>query len=319
MVSLFVFRDINFVYAKDADFPVKPIEVILTLGAGGSTDVTMRALCKSASAILGQQIVIINKPGANGAIALRMVKDSVPDGYTLGNQFGGSLLMPFADQPAYYSPKDFKWIMAYGKYVYVLLVQGDSQWKKWDDYIAWAKKNPRATKLGVTGAKSVDFKSFNMWQIGKRENVDITHIVYKSSADMLSALLGGHINLYASTIDASTMSYIKEGKLRILAFIASQKIPGYENIPSLEDLYGVKYPNFLGLAGPIGIPEPVIRKLQDSFREAMKDPEFIGVMNRMQMPIGYMDSATMTKAMEEGFVETKKIMEKIKAEEGKKD
>jgi tripartite-type tricarboxylate transporter receptor subunit TctC len=318
LVCLFLFQNINFVHAKDTDFPIKPIEVILTQGAGGSSDLTMRSLAKSASTILGQPIVIINKPGGNGSIAYRMVRIAAPDGYTLGNLPGGGLMNAFGEQPSFNSPKDFTYIMSFARYVYVLLIKNDAPWKNWDDFINWAKKNPRATKLGVTGAKSVDYKAFNMWQIGKRENAEFTHIVFKSSADMLSSLLGGHINLFASTIDASAMSYIKEGKLRMLAYIASQKIPGYENIPSLEDLYGVKYPNFIGYGGPRGIPAPVVKKLQDSFREAMKDPEFIGVMNRMAMPIWYMDSVTMTKAAEEGFAETAKIIERVKAEEGKK-
>jgi tripartite-type tricarboxylate transporter receptor subunit TctC len=318
LVCFFLFQNIDFVHAKDADFPVKPIEVVITLGAGGSTDIAMRAISNSASKILGQPIVTINKPGGNGAIAHRIVRSAAPDGYTLGNCSGGSLMSPFAEQPSFNSPKDFTWIMSFTRYVYVLLVRNDAPWKNWDDFINWAKKNPRATKLGVTGSKSVDYKAFNMWQIGKRENAELTHIVFKSSADMLSSLLGGHINLFASTMDASTMPYIKEGKLRILAFIASQKIPGYENIPSLEDLYGVKYPNFIGLGGPSGIAAPVVRKLQDAYREAMKDQEFIGLMNRMEMPIWYMDSVTVTKAAEEGFAETAKIIERVKAEEGKK-
>ena len=168
----------------------------------------------------------INKPGANGAIAHRYVKKAAADGYTLGNVMGSSLLMPFSEDAPFNHTRDYTWIMSFGSYVYILLVRDDAAWKTWDDFIRWAKKNPRGTKLGTTGSKTVDFKAFNMWQIGKQENADFTIMVYKSSADMLTALLGGHINMYASTIDASTISYIKEGKLRILAYITLPKIKG---------------------------------------------------------------------------------------------
>jgi tripartite-type tricarboxylate transporter receptor subunit TctC len=319
LVCLSLLPNINFIHASDVSFPTKPIEAVLTLGAGGSTDIAVRALAKPASIILGQPIVVINKPGGNGAVAYRIIRSAAPDGYTIGNISGAGLLKAFGEQPIFNSTKDFTWIMSFGRYVYVLLIRNDAPWKNWNEFINWAKKNPRAAKVGVTGAKTVDYKTFNLWQVGKQENADLTHIVFKSSADMLSAILGGHINVYASTIDASTMSYIKEGKLRILAFIAAQKMPGYENIPSLEDLYGVRYPNWFGIGGTKGIPAPVVRKLQDAFKEAMKDQEFIEVMSRMAMPIWYMDSVTATKAAEEGFAETAKIMERIEAEEGKKN
>lgn len=313
-----LFQNINFVDAKDADFPTKTIEFLISAGAGGSNDIAYRALNKAASMALGQPIVTINKPGANGAMAYKIVKNAAPDGYTLGNVSGNSFLMPFLEEPPYNSPKDFTWIMAIGRLVYVVMVQNDAPWKNWNEFISWAKKNPRAAKIGVNGSKAVDFKALNMWQAGRKENAEFTFIVLKSSAETLTALLGGHINVYAMAVDTSTMSYVKEGKLRILAFISEQKIAGYENIPSIEEMYGVGYPNFLGIGGPKGMPEPVVKRLADVYSKAMKDPEFIQVMNRMTMPIWYLDRIAVTKYAEERFAETAKIVEKVKAEEEKK-
>ncbi len=312
-----LFENLPAVQAKDPDYPTKPIEFILTLSAGGSTDLACRALNKAAGEYLGQPIVTINKPGANGAIAHRYVRKATTDGYTLGNVMGSSLLMPFSEDPPFNNTKDYTWITSFGSYVYILLVRDDAPWKEWGDFIGWAKKNPRGTKLGTTGSKTVDFKAFNMWQIGKQEGADFTIMVYKSSADMLTALLGGHINMYASTIDASTISYLKEKKLRILAFITLPKMPGYENILALSEIYKVTYPNFLGIVGPKGLPDAVVKKLEVAYSKAMTSAEFIKVMNTMHMPITLMDSTALTKYAEENFSETAKVYEKVKADEAK--
>jgi tripartite-type tricarboxylate transporter receptor subunit TctC len=313
-----LFQGFSVVHAKEAEYPMKPIEFVIGQSAGGSNDIAFRALNKVASTYLGQPIVTLNKPGGNGAVARRILRNAPPDGYTLGNLNGASLLMAFSDEPAFKTPKDFTWIMSYGNLVYVILVQEDAPWKNWGEFINWAKKNPRATKIGVTGAKAVDYKAFNLSQIENRENAEFTYIVFKSSAEMLTSILGGHTNMYAGAIDASTMSYVKERKLRILAFIALQRISGYESIPSLEEMYRVRYPNFLGVGGNKGIPAPVVRKLEDVYKKAMNDPEFIGVMKRMEVPIRFMDSVTVTKYAEECFAETERIIEKVKAEEAKK-
>jgi len=266
---------------------------------------------------LGQPIITINKPGANGAIARRVVKNAAPNGYTIGNMTNGIFLAPYEESAASegaVEPKDLTWIMSFGNMLYPLLVRNDSPWRNWNEFIDWAKKNPGATSLGVTGTLTNDFKLIAVWWVGRQENAEFNDIAFKSNAEVLTALMGGHINLYGGTADASTMSYVKEGKLRILAFIQN-KIPGYENVPSLEDMYGFKFPNFNGIAGPKGIPAPVMRKLEDAYSKAMKDPEVIAFMKSMFVNTRYMDGATLAKYTQENFVEVAKIVDKIKAEE----
>jgi tripartite-type tricarboxylate transporter receptor subunit TctC len=124
-------------------------------------------------------------------------------------------------------------------------------------------------------------------------------VAFKSNAEILTALLGGHINAYVSPTDALTIPYIKEGKIRILAYLGERKLAGYENIPSTQEMYGFAIPNLLGIFGPKDLPDYVLKKLDDAFLKAVRDPDFIGVMNRMQMPVAYgWDKMT---SMEETF------------------
>ena len=246
------------------------------------------------------------------------VMTAKPDGYTIGNTATSSTFVPpFSEGSPYKDLKGFTWIMNFGTYLWPLIVRGDAPWKNWGEFIEWARKNPRATKVGITGAKTTDYKGLALWQVEQREKVEFTYLSFKGSPEILSSILGGHINLYASTIDTSTMSYVQEGKLRLLIFTGGQKVPGYEHIPSTQELYGFKIPDLLGVCAPKGVPEYILKKLEAAFTQAIKDPEFVKVMGKMHIPVLYMDRAQLTKYIEQKFAETAQIYERVKAEEAK--
>lgn len=134
---------------------------------------------------------------------------------------------------------------------------------------------------------------------GKRELVEFTYITFKSSSEILSATLGGHVALYGSTVDPATVPYLKEGRLRILTYLGTEKIPGYESIPSLQELYGFSIPNLMAVYGPNGIPEYALRKLDEGIAKVIKDPDFVSAMNRMYTPIVYMDRVQLNRYVEE--------------------
>ncbi len=303
---------------KEAEYPAKPIEFYITMSAGGTTDLASRAIINAASKHLGQAFIPINKVGGQGTIAVMAVKTAKPDGYNLGVISSSTAFVPpFSEGAPYTDLKGFTWIMNFGTYIWPLIVKGDAPWKNWQEFIEWAKKNPRGTKVGITGAKTADYKGLVLWQVEKREKAEFTYLPFKGSPEVLSAILGGHINLYASTIDTTTMSYVREGKLRLLAYSGIYKVRGYEDIPSLQELYGYKIPDLLAVYGPKGIPENRLKKLEDAFAKAVKDPEFIRVMDSMYIPVLYMDRANLNKFVEEWFSKTAKIYEGVKAEEAK--
>jgi tripartite-type tricarboxylate transporter receptor subunit TctC len=155
--------------------------------------------------------------------------------------------------------------------------------------------------------------------IERIENVEFTYMPLKSSAEILSATLGGHITLYGSTVDASTMPYLQEGKVRILAYMGpkDEKVPGYENIPSTEELYRVSIPKALGVMGPKGLPDYVLNKLDDAFAKAVKDPDFNKVMDRMYIPVIYLNRIQMNKHMDELYRQGAEFIKMLKAEETK--
>ncbi len=317
---IFLFQTNNLAEAKDPDYPTKPITFYIGFGAGGATDLSSRAFVEAAGKHLGQPFVPINKAGAGGILTVTAVMGAKPDGYTLGSTSAGTAFtIPFIDSPPYKDLSVLTFISNFSSYIYPLMVRGDAPWKTWAELLAWAKKNPRGVKVGITGSKENTVQGYTLMNIERRENVEFTYIPLKGSADTLSSLLGGHITLYGSTSDTSTMSYLKEGKVRILTYMGpkTEKIPGYEDIPSTEELYGVSIPKALGVIGPRGLPDYVLRKLDDAFAKAVKDPDFISVADRMCMPVVYRDRVKMNQHMEELYRQGGEFIKMLKAEKEK--
>ena len=318
-LCFFLFHGIDLAQAKDPDYPTKPINFYLGFGAGGTSDLACRAMANAASKHLGQSFAFINKAGAGGSMATMAVITAKPDGYTLGGVISSSIIVPFFDESPYKDFSGLTMISNFGQFTNLVMVRADAPWKTWKELVEYARKNPNAVKIGITSAKVVSNPGFLMWQIEKKENIEFAYVPFKSSTEVLSAVAGGHVNMYASTVDASLMSWVKEGKLRLLAFMGTGKMPGYENLPSLQEMYGLLVPNVMGVWGPKGLPDYVVKKLDDAFAKAIKDPDFIGVMNQLQSPILYMNSAQMTKHIDDLFPKVGEKYKLLKAEEKAKE
>ena len=138
---LFLFRSFDLAFAKDPDYPTKPITVFITMGGGGTTDLAIRAFIEAASKHLGQPFVPINRAGAGGSLAATAVLNAKPDGYTLGNiNAGVGFTLPFTELAPYKDLSGFTFIMNFGKLIYPLMVRSDAPWKTWKELIEWAKK-----------------------------------------------------------------------------------------------------------------------------------------------------------------------------------
>lgn len=294
--------------------------VYIGVSAGGPTDICTRTLLSSAAKVLGQPFVPTQKLGAGGAIAAAAVMNAKPDGYTLGAMTTSPVqVIPYTEAAPYKDLSGFTFIMNYGAYVYPLIARSDAPWKDWKEFIGWARKNPRGAKIGLTAAKTADYKGLVLWQVEQRERVEFTCLGFKGGmSEAFTALLGGHINVFGISDMLTPKPYLEEGKLRLLAYMGPFKARGFENIPSTQEIYGFTIPDCLGIWGPKGLPPHVLRKLDEAFAKAVKDPDFIKVMDQYSMPIHYMDRATLTKYAQAKFTETGKLYEKIRAEEEKR-
>jgi len=298
------------------DYPTKSIHFMIPFGAGGTTDLTYRAFCDAAGKYLGQKIVPINKPGAGGTIAAMAVATAQPDGYTLG---GGStspaLIAPHSPDCPYRTLDGFRFISNIGKYVYVYLVRTEAPYKTWKAFVDWARANPRGAKVGMPGAVTVMTQGFVISQAAEKEKMELAYVSFKSGPEVLTATLGGHITMYASTFDANIKSFIDQGKIQPLA-VADMKPPGlpeYQSIPALRDLYKLEIvPNLKAVWGPKGLPDSIVNKLDRAFAQATKDPIFTNVMDRFYMPVFYMNSEETTRYAIKTFEGIGELMKTLK-------
>jgi len=314
----FLLQNTHLAWGKDPDYPTKPITFYIPYAPGGMTDVAVRPLLEAVSKHLGQPIIPVNKPGGGATIGAMAVMNAKPDGYTLGACAGTqALVLPHTGESPYRDLKGFNFIMNFSRYIMPVSVRSDAPYKTWKEFIEWAKQNPRATKIGIPGSRSGTPQGIALWEFEQREKVELTYIPFKGSADSLSAILGGHITMDAQGIDPPRMPYLKEGKLRILAYLSKEKLPGYENISNFEELYGIIFASIMGVWGPSGLPQSVLEKLDNAFSKGIRDPNFITVMNRISMPVVYLNRNELNKYVMEVFPRVGEAVKKLKVEEAK--
>jgi tripartite-type tricarboxylate transporter receptor subunit TctC len=275
---------LNLPQAGWAQYPTKPITVVVGYGAGGSTDITARVISEAASKILGQPIVVVNKPGGGSGLALGFLKREEPNGYTIGTFGGGGIISQKMRRVNYDLSKDFTYIMGYGDYQVGVAVQKDAPWKTFVELVGYAKANPGKLKYSTTGTGSSHHMM--MEALAKQQGIQWTHIPYKGGHEATVALLGGHVDFEASTTEWKP--YVDNGSLRLLTTYSPRRNPKYPEVPTMLDLgYNLFLRSAIGLLGPKGIPGPVVEKLNLAFKQAMGNLEFKKTMDQFDMEIIY--------------------------------
>ncbi|WP_398468979.1 Bug family tripartite tricarboxylate transporter substrate binding protein [Tardiphaga sp.] len=257
--------------ALAADYPTRPIRLIVPLPAGSSTDAIARVFADSVSAKLGQQFIIDNKTGADGAIAATEVKRSAPDGYTimLASNSAMSGVPALRKAPPYDVAADFTPIVNIGRYNFFLYVNSDVPAKTLSEFITYAKANPGKLAYGsgnTTGRLSVA-------SLAMANGLDMTHVPYRGEPPAITDLITGRIQIMMATSGIG-MGHVKEGKLRALATILEQRSPSYPDIPTMAEagFPDLKITAWAAVFGPRDMPSDVIATLNKAFREAMSDP-----------------------------------------------
>ena len=267
-------------------YPTKPINMIIGWGAGGSTDITLRALCEAAGRLLGQPIVAQNKPGGGSAVGLALLKNEKPDGYTLGNISSAGITGQHLRKVPYDSTTDFTPIIRYGDYIHGITVKADAPWKNIKELVAYAKANTGKLKYSSPGTGSSHHLVVEA--LGIQEGVKWTHIPYKSGHEATTALLGGHVDF--QTCASEWKPYVDNGSFRLLATTSDKRYEKYPQVPTLIDQgYQIWAITLVGVLGPKGIPAPIVDKLHAAFKKSMDNPEFKKAMNNFDMPIVYRD------------------------------
>lgn len=253
-----------------AQYPERSITLVVPFAPGGSTSIVARAIADKMGEILGQKIVIDNRPGAGGTIGTKAVAGSTPDGYTLVLGYTGTLAIgPSLYTNAGYDPrKDFTPIGLIGNAPNSLVVHPSFPAKNLAELIAYAKANPGKVNFGSAGVGTASHICGEYFATAA--GVKITHIPYKGTGPALTDLIGGHIPMAFAPVPA-THSSVAGGTLRALAVTSTTRSSLMPDVPTIAEagLAGFDASLYYGLAGPAGLPRPVVEKLNSALRSAL--------------------------------------------------
>ena len=257
-----------------AQYPVKPVRLIVPFPPGGAVDYYARTVQNRLAETLGQPIVIENRVGAGGMIGADLVAKSPPDGYTLliGNIAALAMNVGLYAKMPYDPVKDLTPIMRTVAVDYAMVVHPSVPVRTVAELVAYAKANPGKLSYGSAGAGSAPHLSMEL--LKQRAGIDLVHVPFKGGGPMVADLLGGQIQVVIAD-QANLMPQVKAGKLRALAVGTVVRSANYPDLPTIAES---GYPGFearawQGIAGPAGMPPDIVRQLQAAIAKVMAMPE----------------------------------------------
>jgi len=281
--------------ASAADYPDRPITLVVPYPPGGSTDLAARVYADFLEKLVKQPVVVANKAGGASTVGGNFVAQAKPDGYTLG-YFPFHTAVPevfnyFMDAP--YSSKDFRPICTITAAITVVAVKTGAPWNSLKEVIEYAKKNP-GMKFGHNGKNTPPFRLAAM--LDKQEKLGLVFVPFQGDSEVALALLGDHIGLSAP-IYASIKSLADGKKVKLLAASSKKRLDFAPDIPTVNELgYNSPSPDPQSVYGPKGTPDAVVKLISDASRKVVENPEYRNKVFGLGVPILYQDTATIEKA-----------------------
>jgi tripartite-type tricarboxylate transporter receptor subunit TctC len=253
-------------------YPNRPIKIVLPVSAGGGTDIVTRNIAQQLSKILGESVIVDNKPGAGGNLAADQVAHAKPDGYTLivvtaSHATNSNLYKKLSYDPI----KDFSPISQLTSQPYLFVVNNNVPAKTIKEFIAFAQTN-KNTNYASSGKGLLGH--LGMEQLKIVGNFDATHIPYKGAGPALIDTVSGHVHAFLPTI-VSGLPFAKHGQVRLIAVTSPNRLPSLPNIPTIAEsgFPGYEVLGWYGLLAPVGTPRQVITKLYEAVKQALNNPD----------------------------------------------
>ena len=264
-----------------ADYPERPIQLIVPYAPGGATDVMARIVAPRLGEALGQTVVIINRPGAGGAIGSLSASREKPDGYTIVMAVESSHAVNPSVQanPAYDPVTDFAPISNLANVLGVLDVNANSPIKSFEQLVEELKADPEKYTFGSSGNGGYSHLFGERFKSATQTNM--LHVPYKGLGPALTDLMAGQIDVVFDNLPSSA-GHIQSGTLRGLAVAAPERVAQFPDIPTYAEVGypELNTPSWYGLAAPAGVPDDILDILNEGVRKALADPEVIEQLER---------------------------------------
>ena len=260
--------------ANAADYPTRPVKIVVPYTPGGAVDVMTRLIAERISAPLGQPVVPENRPGAGASVGAAVVAKSPPDGYTLFVCTNGAMTINTALYKSLpYDPlRDFEPIISLANHAVVLIVNSELGIRSVPELLAFARSRPGKISGGSSGSGSTMHLALEF--LNKSAGTNITHVPYRGSAPATAAVASGDLQMSFMDL-VPAMPLAKAGKVRIIGVIGAQRTAIAPEVPTMEEsgLAGFDFVTWSGFFAPAGTPKDVIAKLNQEIGRVMADPD----------------------------------------------
>lgn len=290
-------------------FPQRPITLWVPWPAGGATDLTLRLLADLAGARLGRKVTVENRGGAGGTLAMPVLQQAAPDGYTIAQMPQPVFRAPHTQKVLWDPIRDTTPIIQISGVTFGVVVPAASPWRSLDDLLNFAAAHPGKLSIATNGVGTTPHLVLD--ELFARRGLTYIHVPYKGTSEQMLAVASAQV--MAGVNSNGFAPYVDSGRLRLLVTFAAARTRRWPDVPTLQELgHGIVAMSPYGLAGPRGLAPAVVQTLHDAFKVALFDPVYAAELGKFDQEVTYLGSADYARAMREAFEAERRAAERHK-------
>ena len=290
------------------DFPQRSISLWVPWPAGGATDLTLRLLAELAAKHLSQRVLIENRSGAGGTLAMPVLLQAAPDGYTIAQMPQPVFRAPHTQKLLWDPIRDTTPIIQISGVTFGVVVPAASPFRKLDDLLAYAAAHPGELSIATNGAGTTPHVVMD--ELFGQRGLRYIHVPYRGTSEQMIAVSSGQV--MAGVNSNGFAPFVDSGRLRLLVTFGEQRTRRWPQVPTLKELgHGIVATSPYGLAGPRGVPPAIVRTLHDAFKAAMFDPVHIAELAKFDQEPVYLGTDDYARAMRETFAAERRTVERL--------
>lgn len=289
-------------------FPSRPITLWVPWAAGGATDISIRVLAELAAPLLGQRVIVENRGGAGGTLAMPVLQTAEPDGHTIAQIPQPVLRVPYTQKVLWDPVRDVTPIIQVSGVTFGVLVPASSGFHSLDDLFTFARSRPGQLSVATNGVGTTGHLVLE--ELFTLRGLKYIHVPYKGTSELTLAVESGQVMVGINSTGFAPL--VDAGQLRLLATFAGQRSKRWPKVPTLKELgFPIVAMSPWGLGGPRGMSTAVVTTLHDAFRRAMQEPAFVAELAKYDQEVDYLGPADYGRWIREQYAREKLNVERM--------
>lgn len=303
-------------HGQQTSYPTKFITILVGYTAGGPADLLARTIADAAGKVLGQPVIVVNKPGATASVAVSELVHAKPDGYTLLCTSTSSLTVNYLVGIGKYGYKDIRPMAQIATDTYIVAVGKQGSINNLSDLINLARAGPGKVRYSTIGQYSL--ADLGLIKFQQQVGIQMTHIPQKGTPPAVAAIMGGHVEMAGVSGGGEIISQHKAGEIKIIAVMSEKRLLYLPEVPTFKE-QGIDFVQdyWFGLFGPKNLPESLVGKWNDVLKQLGNDPAFKAAVQKLYLTPSYLDSKDFTAWVAKDGEEHAKTVRQVLSKEKK--